>query len=472
MLNGNFFERVKHETSGENSFRVPLLQTVTEGDPNRSNSWFDDTDMSDGSAGENETREWSQRQKLMASDRDEDRTEDEDGSRSDRPDDIAADEMDYGARFGWSLATDGDTAVVGAPWEDDPNGTQAGAAYVFTRSDGAWRQQAKLAPDDGDIRDYFGRSVAIDGGTVLIGAPGSENAGRNRGGLAYVFIRSGENWSQQAKLIPDDSGADVRFGNSVAVDGDAALIGAHYDDDPNGFHGGSAYVFVRSDGTWHQEAKLFADDGCEHGRFGQAVAIEGHTVLVGARASDTSTGARTGSVYVFIRSTGIWFQQAKLAPDDEDRGGNFGVSVDLDGTAAVIGARSAENSAGCVTGAAYVFDRSADGWTQQAKLVPDDGDDGDRFGWAVGLDGEFAVVGARYDNDPHGDRSGSAYLFTRSDGTWRQHTKLAPADGNEGDAFGNSVAVEGVTVLIGATFDRGPEGDSAGSAYVFEPSSE
>ncbi len=168
---------------------------------------------------------------------------------------LTAGDAATGDRFGRAVAVSGDTAVIGAYWDDD-GGTESGSAYVFTRTGGVWSQQAKLTASDPGAFDWFGVSVAVSGDTAVIGARWDDDGGTDSGS-AYVFARSGEVWSQQAKLIPSDLAANDFFGISVAVSGDTAVIGAHGNDD-GGSESGSAYVFTRSGVAWSQQAKLTA----------------------------------------------------------------------------------------------------------------------------------------------------------------------------------------------------------------------
>ena len=313
--------------------------------------------------------------------------------------------------FGYRVAVSGDTAVVGA-WADDDKGSYSGSAYVFVRSvDGTWMQQAKLLADDGAASDYFGASLAVSGDTAVIGAWGNDDKGSGSGS-AYVFIRSADGtWMQQAKLLAVDGAASDRFGYSVAVSEDTAVIGAYQDDD-KGSSSGSAYVFVRSaDGTWTQQAKLLAADGVALDYFSESsVAVSGDTAVIGAWGNDDNDSS-SGSAYVFVRSAdGTWTQQAKLLPDDGAAFDYFGTSVAVSEDTAVIGA-SNDYDRGSSSGSAYVFVRSAEGtWTQQAKLLAEDGATSDRFGTSVAVSGDTAVIGARYDDD-NGSNSGSAYVF-------------------------------------------------------------
>jgi len=283
--------------------------------------------------------------------------------------------------------------------------------------------------------------------------------------------------TQQAKLAAADQDVEDAFGGAVALasDGKTALLGASEDEDPNGFGAGSAYVFARNDDGWHQQAKFAANDGDKRDGFGDTVALasDGTTAILGA----PEDGDSAGSAYVFERNGDEWRQQAKLTASDGDEGDLLGSSVTLagDGTTALVGAPEDEDPGGESAGSTYVFARNGDGWHQQAKLAASDGDEGDLLGSSVTLagDGTTALVGAPRDEDPNGDRAGSAYVFARNGDGWRQQTKLVASDGIAGDAFGKSVAMAGggETVLLGAPEDESGHGQEPGSAYVFGPGS-
>ena len=200
--------------------------------------------------------------------------------------------------FGTSVAISGDSVVVGANLDDD-GGSASGSAYVFTRSGTVWSQQAKLTASDAAAFDQFGTSVAISGDSVVVGANFDDDGGSDSGS-AYVFTRSGTVWSQQAKLTANDAAAGDAFGISVSISGDSVVVGAPSDDD-GGSGSGSAYVFTRSGTEWSQQEKLTASDAAESDRFGISVAISGDSVVVGANLDDDG-GSDSGSAYVFTRS--------------------------------------------------------------------------------------------------------------------------------------------------------------------------
>jgi hypothetical protein len=353
--------------------------------------------------------------------------------------------------LGRSVAINGNTAVIG-DLGDDVLGTLPGSAYVFTRSGTTWSFEATLTAADVELGDFFGDSVAVFGDTALVGARGDSPNGTDAGSV-YVFTRSGTTWTLQAKLTSSDGTADDQFGISVALVGDTALIGAWNDDG-----GGSAYVFTRTGNTWSQQAKVTASDRETDDCFGLSVALAGETALIGARGDD----AFTGSAYVFTRSGTSWTQQAKLTANDRLTSDDFGNGVALRNDTALIGARTVGNR----NGSAYVFTRSGTTWTQQAKLVASDGAVSDFFGSSVAIVGNMAVIGAQR-NGVNGVRSGAAYVFTRSGTTWTEQVKLVSSDGADGDVFGYSAALGGGYAVIGAWGDNDATHISVGSAYVF-----
>ncbi len=238
--------------------------------------------------------------------------------------------------FGISVALSGDTALVGAYWDNVGAYGNAGSAYVFTRSGTFWRQQAKLIAQDAATGDLFGSSVALSGDRALVGAVLDDTMAGADAGSAYVFVRSGILWKQQAKLGAGDAAVDDHFGVSVALSGDTALVGAYWDDTTAGADAGSAYAFTYNGSLWTQQAKLSAGDAAAGDSFGVSVALSGDTALVGACLDDTTTGNNTGSTYIFTRGGTLWKQQTKLSVGDA--GDCFGNAVALSGNRVLVGA--------------------------------------------------------------------------------------------------------------------------------------
>jgi hypothetical protein len=371
---------------------------------------------------------------------------------------LAASDGHAGDEFGVSVAIDGATALVGADLDYVLGQAAAGSAYVFVNSGGVWTQQVKLVAPDPAAMDFFGWDVALSGDTALIGAERDDDFGTDSGAV-YVFVRSNGVWAQQAKLTASAPEAYGHFGSSVAIQGDTALIGADIDGDR-----GAAYILVRSEGTWTQSAKLVPAGGSLVQQFGFSVALDGDTALVGAISDSHSGLTGPGSAYVFVRTNEVWMQEAKLIASDAGEGDHLGWRVAVQNDTAVVGAPF-NGQAGTNAGAAYVFVRSAGTWAEQSKLAPADALAGDIFGVSVALHADQVLVGASQ-SGYHGP--GAAYLFTRSGAVWAQTAKLTEWDPDAADHFGCSVALDVDTAIVGASYDDHPGATNAGSAFLFD----
>ncbi|MBX2807473.1 MAG: S8 family serine peptidase [Cellvibrionaceae bacterium] len=353
--------------------------------------------------------------------------------------------------FGTYVAVWGDTAFVSAV-EDDEGGADAGAVYVFVRTQGLWVEQQKLLADDAAPGQRFGVSLSAADNRVLIGAQSDGDAPSV--GAAYVFVRSGNFWMQQQKLGADELGGADGFGHTVSLSGDTAFIAAEGDDNGRG----AVYVFAFVEGTWTRQQQLLASDGVALDAFGSSLALSGDRALIGAKLHGDAGVIRPGAVYVFERTGGIWRQQQKLQPEHAITDEHFGASVALSGNRALIGAYADAVE----QGAAYVFAFAEGYWRLEQKLFASDRAQHDRFGWRVSLSADVALISA----DRHGGQAGAAYLFRRVDGRWLEQEKLSAADSATGDALGRSAALWEDTLLLGASGDD-DNGINAGAVYFF-----
>lgn len=430
--------------------------------------------------------------------------------------------------FGSAVAASGDTVVVGAPGEDsnasgvngdqsDDSALSTGAVYVFVRSGGGWVQQAYLKASNPDASDAFGVAVAVSGDTVVVGGPGedSDATGVNgdegdnsspESGAAYVFVRQGTTWHQQAYLKASDTDPHDSFGASVAVSGDRIVVGAALND----LSTGSAYVFARNGSAWTEEGILLASNQETLDRFGWSVGISGDTAVIGAPLeSSATTGVGgdesnnnapwAGAAYVFVRSGTAWHQQAYLKASNTDHHDRFGRSVAIAGDTVVIAAKKESGAAPGVNGdqssndapeagAAYVFRRAGTSWSQEAYLKASNPEAADEFGTSVSIADEVVVIGAsEEDSDAVGvngsqgngaAESGAAYVFLRAGQNWIQVAYLKSSNSDSGDSFGWATAVTGGTIVItGPGEDSGTIGingdqldntvQHAGAAYLF-----
>jgi len=372
---------------------------------------------------------------------------------------LTASDAAAGDVFGRGVAISNDTIVVGAAGFDDANGTDSGSIYVFTRTGTIWTEQANLTASDGAAKDLFGEGVAIAGNTIVVGSYGDDDKGEHSGS-AYVFTRMGTTWTKQAKLTASDGAAEDMFGRRVAISNDTIVVGgAHWDDNDNCDRSGSAYVFTGSGTNWTEQAKLTASDGAVEDYFGGSVAIAEDTIVVGADG-DNDKGEHSGSAYVFTRTGTTWTEQAKLTASDGAAEDLFGRFVAISNDTIVVGAHWDDNDNGDRSGSAYVFTHTGTTWTEQAKLTASDGEEGDRFGGSVAIAGDTIVVGAYW-------ASGSLYIFTRTGTTWTQQDKLMASDGAVGDYFGISLAFADDTIVVGAVEDN-DDGDKSGSTYIYD----
>ena len=356
--------------------------------------------------------------------------------------------------FGYSVALSGGTAVVGVYGS---NNHGLGAAYVFVQSGSTWTQQPGVFPSDGSAGDHFGYSVAVSGSTAVVGAPYHLTGPRE--GAAYVFVQSGGAWSQQAELTASDGGGNDQFGYSVAVSGSAAVVGAPYHGgSPPPYGPGAAYVFVQNGSSWSQQAELTLSDGGPLDHLGWSVALSGSVAFVGAPGH-----AEQGAAYMFVQSGSTWSQQAELTASDGAAGDHLGYSVAVSGSTAIAGAPYHNSQ----QGAAYVFTQSGGTWSQQAELTASDGATEDNFGFSVAVSGSSALVGAPYHEVGSNSQQGAAYAFVQSGSTWTQQAELTSSDGAAGDNFGLSVAVSGTTAVAGAPDHMVGSNQDQGASYVF-----
>jgi hypothetical protein len=363
----------------------------------------------------------------------------------------------HGDLFGQAVAVDGDTAIVGARSADVGGNQDQGAVYVFARDGEGWVERQKLVAGDGAPLDEFGTQVALSGDTALVGAASHQGA--------YVFTRADGVWSERAKLTRSDGPANDYYGTAVALsaDGATAVVGAWAADVGGNVNQGKAYVFTRDGDGWTERAQLLASDGHEWAVFGVDVAIspDGRTIVVGAELARAGENDFQGQAYVFTRDGDGWVERAILSAADGAANDRFGSGVAVAGDTVLVGASETQSG-----GAAYVFTRDGETWTQRATLHGSAVTPGGWFGHRVALSatGDTAVVGARHSRQS----VGSAYVFTHADGEWREELMLTAGDEGPNHQFGNAVAIDGGTILVGAWTSRVGEVINQGSAYAYE----
>jgi hypothetical protein len=334
------------------------------------------------------------------------------------PDDGADDD-----HFGNAVSLSGDTALIGSDQKQVGGNDRQGEGYVYVRTGSTWLSQAHLIAADGKASDHFGESVSVSGDTALIGAPGK--------GTAYVFVRTGTTWTQQAQLVTSGAGRIEYFGNSVALSGDTALIGAYNDPRVGNIRQGAAYVFVRSGTTWTEQATLTASNGTTNDYFGTAVSIDGDTAVIGAITFSTA--------YVFVRVGTTWTEQGKLAAPDGVQDSCFGIAVSVSGEHALVGDVCNGGAGVAYHGAAYVFSRTGSTWAAQSGPFYGDGANGtdaSNVGSSVSLSGQAGLVGAPAERVGGVPQTGAAYVFSYASAVGSTCSASSDcADGNCVDGF-------------------------------------
>jgi protocatechuate 3,4-dioxygenase beta subunit len=323
--------------------------------------------------------------------------------------------------------------------------------------------EVKLTASDGAANDYFGYAVAIDGSYAIVGARCNDCDSTNTDcGAAYIFKQNGNQWIQ-TKIIAKDKSQNDYFGYSVDISGDYAIVGAYADDIDSISNAGSAYIFKRDGEEWKQTAQLFASTKASNDQFGSSVSISGDYAIVGAQNYDfNSSTTDTGAAFIYKRENETWTQMAKIFADDKAQSDYFGEAVCISGDYAIVGARLNDDK-GSDSGSVYIFKNNGTQWTQQQKLTANDGAASDHFGNAVSISGDYAIVGAY--NDDNG--IGSAYIFKREEAQWTQLQKLIAYDGAANDHFGSAVSISDNYAIIGAESDD-DKATETGSVYIFK----
>jgi hypothetical protein len=373
---------------------------------------------------------------------------------------ITADDGAENDQFGNEIALSQDYLVCGAPYDDNANGTDAGAVYIYKREVNQWIFDTKVLASDGANEAYFGYSVDIDGDYIVVGSPWDDEGGEKVGAV-YVFRLEGGNWIEKAKLKADDGTEDDRMGISVKIYETTVAAGAFFDD-VVGNRSGSAYIFVLEGSNWLQQAKLLPSDGAEEDWFGTVLSLYNNDVAITSRKHD-GPATNSGAVYVFGRSGGTWTENAKLTHPDAEIDDEFGTPC-IFGNTLIVGCYG-DDDAGFNAGAIFYYQRINNVWMLQAKITASDGNSGDWFGSNVSLTPTHMVVSA-YRDDMIGENAGSAYIFEREDFSYREIAKLTASNGYNGDYFGLKNGLSGDYVAVGAR-NRDDKGNNAGGAYVY-----
>ncbi len=319
----------------------------------------------------------------------------------------------------------------------------------------------RLISDDLEAQDYFGNAVAVSGDYAIIGACYDDENGVNSGS-AYIFINNAGSWEQHQKLTASDGQTNDFFALTVTISGDYAFatsLGANS-------YAGKVYVFHNDAGIWTQTAILTASDTEAYDLFGLSMNITGDYAIIGAYGNEDN-GSQSGSAYIFHNSAGIWTETSKLIASDGDENDFFGISVGIYNDYAIVGADESANNGGANSGTAYIFHNNAGNWEQTQKIESSDAIVGDHFGCSVSMSGEYAAIGAGSKSD-NGVWSGAAYIFHNNSGNWEQRAKLTASDASDQKHFGRSIFLSGDTLVVGSEGNISFVPYIEGSAYLFK----
>ena len=336
--------------------------------------------------------------------------------------------------------------------------------FVFAANP-AFADVQKVTEGSGGEHSRFGWDVAVCGNYSLISAANESNEGGASAGAVYVYENIDGQWTNMQKLIAPDAGAYAYFGHALAMDSVHAVISA-VGSFANGPFSGCAYVYRREGSLWIHQQTISPEDGAPTARFGQSVDISGDLILVGAHQA-FGAAINSGCAYIFRSKDDLWKQEAKLVAEDGQKDDFFGWSVALNNAgAALVGAYSAKGKVD-KSGAAYLFELQADGWTQTSKLIADDGQARDLFGYSLDLTNERALVGA-YEHMNVEKFSGAAYLFFFDGSTWRQQHLLRHSQPDDHDFFGIEVCLNDSIAAVSASRDESDDDLDEGAVYLFK----
>jgi hypothetical protein len=357
---------------------------------------------------------------------------------------------------------------VGSAWRQTPT-LELQAVSQGTGEGAPWPVEDRLFAHDQVDNWGFGNAVALDGDRAIVGAWRADIGGEADRGAAYVFVRQGAEWVEEAQLLAFDGAEGDRFGYSVALSGDTAVVGAPLVTVGNATFRGAAYVFQIIGGGWLPREKLLASDGAAQDRLGWSVAIQGDTLFAGAVNAEIGGNPNQGAVYVYTRQGGLWSESQKLFDEEGALADLFGNALSLSENTALVGAYSANIDGNINQGATHVYSRVGETWVLDQKLLASDGTDPDKFGWSVALHGDAALIGAWQKVIDGNAAHGAAYVFRRSGTTWTEEQRLTPSDGHEFTFFGWAVALQDHVALIGARHDF-PGASQQGVVYEFRRS--
>jgi hypothetical protein len=358
---------------------------------------------------------------------------------------LTTDDAVTNAQYGRSVAIDGDLVAVGMGGDGS-----VGAVYLYKRQGNVYLLEAKLVfpdPLPGTCNGItgtcpeFGRTVAIKGDTVFVGARFAPVNGVNAGAV-YVFQKQGDLWQLEDKIVSPTPEEEDNFGRALAIQGNLLVVTAR----KNSAEKGAVYVYSNKLGRWIHKETLVASDSADGDYFGQSVALQGSFMVIGARNTANSDGVHAGGFYLFHQSGNNWLEVTKVTPTSGKEDDQYGFAIAIHGDTIVVTARRADPAGSKNAGAAYIYSLKGNSVSHITTLTPSDASSGDEFGQSVAFADNVIAVGAWKDDI----RQGSVYLFRQKGGQWIEAGRITASDGRAGDEFGYSLAAIGNRMVTGA----------------------
>ncbi|MCP3917434.1 MAG: hypothetical protein GY711_17955 [bacterium] len=371
--------------------------------------------------------------------------------------------------FGEDLATSGGLLLAGVRNADNPAGVSSGGAFLYANDGKRWHEVQRLWPPDGGQADQFGNAVALSGSTAAVGSWFDDDLGHDSGSV-YVYERTSSGWTETQRLLPIDYDVPCRFGSSVALDGDTLLVGAPGRVNGSGHPVGAIYVFERGPSGWQQTGLLKPPVAptSTSGGFGGPVDLDGDIAVAGASSDSHNAPLWSGAAYVFERGGAGWAQTAFLTAPFRRREEVFGTSVSVSGTRIAIGTpwMYGGQFQPPAYGSVFVFRRQGGQWIVETRLYPQNSTDDDRCGFSVDLQGDRLAVGGYWALE-QGLRAGATFLFERTPIGWVERLELVSEEPVHADALGTACALDGHWILGGALAGQ-VDGIRSGTILAFE----
>ena len=364
---------------------------------------------------------------------------------------IFSNDLEEDDEFGESVGISGDYLISGARIK-----TGGGAAYIFYNNNGTWEQHTKLTYENAQNGDRFGNSVCISGDYAVVTATGGK-------GYAIMYHNNDGTWEQQQIFEKPELQDDEGFGASSDIDGNNFILGLRpYN---SGYGKGGAFIYNFNGTTWTETAELIPAEAVDGDIVGENIAINGDYVIISSHGYDDTYNGQ-GAAYIYKNIAGTWTQMQQIISGDPQENAYFGVDVAINDNYAIVGALTEDIGSQTNQGAVYVFENNADIWTQTQKIIAPDGQQPDMFGCDIDFNDNLLAIGSR-----NAGTEGAVYIYENIDETWTFAEKIEPSNGSSsqyGDLFGDAVDIDANTICVGAHWYNNGY-DNQGAAYIYSP---